>query len=219
MQCARSAACAHTRFEALPTEANFQRADADSHLTVGAKLDGVDISTRRSECSYERIGPADLRLRGGRQGAFYRRRPEYQDRMLCVALCQGAGRHSVDVSRGAPRARTASRTSTSGRSYQPYPAGGSPRTGGFASSTSGPRSSDNGPTSWTGSSTSLPPRGPAHASPARDTGSDPVVAMEMHLSESQDAKRRGAGGQGGRAHRARAPPRHHRVAGVGVVEQ
>ncbi len=31
---------------------------------------------------------------------FYCRRPEYRDRLVCVALCQGAGKHYVDVARG-----------------------------------------------------------------------------------------------------------------------
>jgi hypothetical protein len=31
---------------------------------------------------------------------FFERRPEYADRLLCVALCQGAGLHFVDVARG-----------------------------------------------------------------------------------------------------------------------
>ena len=56
-----------------------------------------------SDRSYERIEVADLQLLGQMAAEdrelFYRRRPEYRDRLLCVALCQGAGKHYVDVAR------------------------------------------------------------------------------------------------------------------------
>lgn len=43
-----------------------------------------------------RIARADLRR-------FLERRPEYEDRFLCSALCQGAGLHYVDVALGKRR--------------------------------------------------------------------------------------------------------------------
>lgn len=50
-----------------------------------------------SERSYERIGKNDLRRLGELAAAdrdrFYRGRPEYRDRLFCVALCQGAALH------------------------------------------------------------------------------------------------------------------------------
>jgi hypothetical protein len=71
----------------------------------------VDTPKRNSSelgRSYERIEPADLQMLGGIAAEdrefFYRRRPEYRDRLLCAALCQGAGKHYVDVARGSPTA-------------------------------------------------------------------------------------------------------------------
>lgn len=33
---------------------------------------------------------------------FYQKRPEYRDRLLCVALCQGAAKHFVDMQNDSP---------------------------------------------------------------------------------------------------------------------
>lgn len=59
--------------------------------------------------SYERIETADLQLLGRIAAEdrefFYRGRPEYRDRLLCVALCQGAGKHYVNVERDAPETK------------------------------------------------------------------------------------------------------------------
>jgi hypothetical protein len=53
--------------------------------------------------SYEPIEPADLQLLAhiGAEDRemFYQRRPEYCGRLLCVALCQRAGKHYVDIAR------------------------------------------------------------------------------------------------------------------------
>lgn len=57
--------------------------------------------------SYERIELADLRHLGEIAAEdrefFYRSRPEYRDRLICVALCQGAAKHFVDMERGVDR--------------------------------------------------------------------------------------------------------------------
>jgi|SRR3954452_16065255 hypothetical protein len=54
--------------------------------------------------SYEVIEDADLarlaRLARRDREQFFERRPEYRDRLLCVALCQGAGLHYVDQALG-----------------------------------------------------------------------------------------------------------------------
>ncbi len=59
-----------------------------------------------SDRSYEHIEIPDLRRLGQIAAEdrefFHRRRPEYRDRLLCVALCQGAGKHYVDVELGSP---------------------------------------------------------------------------------------------------------------------
>lgn len=61
------------------------------------------MTAQRSR-SYERIGLPDLRHLGKiaaeDRDFFYRRHPEYRDRLLCVALCQGAAKHFVDMRRG-----------------------------------------------------------------------------------------------------------------------
>lgn len=55
--------------------------------------------------SYAVIKRADLPRLGELAAAdrekFYLGRPEYRDRLLCVALCQGAGQHYVDIMGGA----------------------------------------------------------------------------------------------------------------------
>ncbi len=57
--------------------------------------------------SYERIKPADLRHLGQiaaeDRDYFYRRHPAYRDRVVCVALFQGAAKHFVDMQSGARR--------------------------------------------------------------------------------------------------------------------
>lgn len=57
--------------------------------------------------SYERIEQADLRRLGEIAAEdrefFYRGHPEYRDRLICVALCQGAAKHFVDMERGVDR--------------------------------------------------------------------------------------------------------------------
>ena len=60
----------------------------------------------RTGRSYEGIEIADLRYLGRiaseDRERFYRKRPEYADRLLCVALCQGAAKHFVDMKNGSP---------------------------------------------------------------------------------------------------------------------
>jgi len=55
--------------------------------------------------SYERIDKRDLRRLGELAALdrekFFLGRTEYRPRLLCVALCQGAGKHYVDVKRRA----------------------------------------------------------------------------------------------------------------------
>lgn len=57
--------------------------------------------------SYERIDRATLirlaDLARADRRMFLERRPEYRGRLICVALCQGAGLHYVDVARRHPR--------------------------------------------------------------------------------------------------------------------
>ena len=64
------------------------------------------VPSRRGR-SYERIELADLRHLGEiaaeDRDFFYRKHPEYRDRLVCVALCQGAAKHSVDMEAGAKR--------------------------------------------------------------------------------------------------------------------
>ncbi|MDP9403607.1 MAG: hypothetical protein M3P85_09805 [Actinomycetota bacterium] len=59
-----------------------------------------------SHRSYERIEIPDLQrlgqLAAEDRDFFYRRRPEYRGHLLCVALCQGAGKHYVDLELGSP---------------------------------------------------------------------------------------------------------------------
>ncbi len=54
--------------------------------------------------SYEAINDGDLArlsdLASGDRKLFFGTRPEYRQRLLCVALCQGAGLHYVDVQTG-----------------------------------------------------------------------------------------------------------------------
>lgn len=54
--------------------------------------------------SYEQITAEDLARLGELAAAdrerFFKGRPEYRDRLLCSALCQGAGSHYVDVAAG-----------------------------------------------------------------------------------------------------------------------
>lgn len=54
-----------------------------------------------SDRSYEAITTDDLARLGeiaaADQGRFFMGRPEYRDRILCTALCQGAGLHYSDV--------------------------------------------------------------------------------------------------------------------------
>jgi len=68
---------------------------------------GSSRAPRPSSRSYERIGKADLRrlgqLAAEDRDYFYRRRPEYRGRLFCVALCQGAAQHYLDVERGAAK--------------------------------------------------------------------------------------------------------------------
>ena len=56
--------------------------------------------------SYLPITPDDLRplrrIAESDRERFFDGRPEYRDRVVCVALCQGAGLHYVDVVRGSP---------------------------------------------------------------------------------------------------------------------
>lgn len=56
--------------------------------------------------SYERIGKKDLRRLGELAAVdrdrFCRGRPEYRDRLFCVALCQGAALHYVATARRLP---------------------------------------------------------------------------------------------------------------------
>lgn len=56
--------------------------------------------------SYEPIEATDLerlaRISAQDRERFFRTRPEYAGRLLCVALCQGAGQHAVDVANGRP---------------------------------------------------------------------------------------------------------------------
>jgi hypothetical protein len=64
------------------------------------------VPSRRGR-SYERIELADLRHLGEiaaeDRDFFYRKHPEYRDRLVCVALCQGAAKHFVDMEAGAER--------------------------------------------------------------------------------------------------------------------
>ena len=57
--------------------------------------------------SYEVIDESDLarlaRLARRDRERFIEGRPEYRERLLCVALCQGAGLHYVDGVVGAKR--------------------------------------------------------------------------------------------------------------------
>jgi hypothetical protein len=57
--------------------------------------------------SYELIEDADLtrlsRIARRDRERFFEGRPEYRDRLLCVALCQGGGLHYVDQVSGAKR--------------------------------------------------------------------------------------------------------------------
>lgn len=54
--------------------------------------------------SYEPISDEELaildRIAAADRERFYARRGEYRNRLLCAALCQGAGLHYVDVARG-----------------------------------------------------------------------------------------------------------------------
>jgi len=56
--------------------------------------------------SYVPITPDDLSalsaIAESDREKFFEGRPEYQDRVVCVALCQGAGLHYVDIVRGSP---------------------------------------------------------------------------------------------------------------------
>lgn len=69
------------------------------------EADGLPASVggRRGR-SYERIEISDLqylgRIAAEDRERFYRKRPEYRDRLVCVALCQGAGKHFVDTENG-----------------------------------------------------------------------------------------------------------------------
>lgn len=80
----------------------------DAPLTKAPRREADQVGIRKppSDRSYEPIEPADLRLLGQvaaeDRELFYRGRPEFRDRLLCVALCQGAAKHYVDVARGAP---------------------------------------------------------------------------------------------------------------------
>jgi hypothetical protein len=71
----------------------------------GASNDMNDQRERSDAASrsYETITVADLGilslLAESDRTKFFRKRPEYGDRVLCVALCQGAGLHYVDVAR------------------------------------------------------------------------------------------------------------------------
>lgn len=64
-------------------------------------------SSDASNRSYARIEAADLRrlaqIAAGDRERFHEGRPEYRDRLLCVALCQGAGKHYVDQERGSAK--------------------------------------------------------------------------------------------------------------------
>jgi hypothetical protein len=57
-----------------------------------------------TERSYERVGVEDLNRLGQiaaeDRERFYRVRPEYRGRLVAVALCQGAGKHYVDIELG-----------------------------------------------------------------------------------------------------------------------
>lgn len=57
--------------------------------------------------SYEPIDAADLErladIAAADRRRFFRKRPEYADRYLCAALCQGAGQHCADLARGHPQ--------------------------------------------------------------------------------------------------------------------
>jgi hypothetical protein len=61
----------------------------------------------RTERSRERIDISDLERLAGiarvDRAQFLQGRPEYRGRLICVALCQGAGLHYVDMQRGRPR--------------------------------------------------------------------------------------------------------------------
>lgn len=54
--------------------------------------------------SYEPIDAQDLaslgRFAAEDREKFFEGRPEYRERLLCVALCQGAGQHYVDLAHG-----------------------------------------------------------------------------------------------------------------------
>lgn len=54
--------------------------------------------------SYEPINNQDLatlgRFAAEDREKFFANRPEYRERLLCVALCQGAGQHFVDFANG-----------------------------------------------------------------------------------------------------------------------
>ena len=67
---------------------------------------GLTVTSRRGR-SYERIEVADLRHLGEiaaeDRDFFYRGHSEYRDRLVCVALCQGAAKHFMDMEAGAKR--------------------------------------------------------------------------------------------------------------------
>lgn len=74
-----------------------------SKLVTEAVGRPASVRGRRGR-SYERIEISDLeglgRIAAEDRERFYRKRPEYRDRLICVALCQGAGKHFVDMELG-----------------------------------------------------------------------------------------------------------------------
>ncbi|MEA2827735.1 MAG: hypothetical protein QOG43_2174 [Actinomycetota bacterium] len=74
-----------------------------SKLVTEAVGPPAPVRGRRGR-SYQRIEITDLqhlgRIAAEDRERFYRKRPEYRDRLICVALCQGAGKHFVDMANG-----------------------------------------------------------------------------------------------------------------------
>lgn len=67
----------------------------------------LEVRTSRAGRSYERIDKRTFerlsRIARTDRARFLESRPEYRGRLICVALCQGAGLHYVDMVRGRRR--------------------------------------------------------------------------------------------------------------------
>jgi hypothetical protein len=88
-------------------EQGFDRSKCLRPCLVSAAQPSVRGFVNRSGRSYEKINDSTLQRLGSIARAdrlqFLRTRPEFRGRLICVALCQGAGLHYVEVARGKTR--------------------------------------------------------------------------------------------------------------------